>query len=944
MNFPSTVRDYAEAVADISSGHFTSKFKEESRENLASIFGAPFFAASRLAPDVLEKTTAHIVFAGSVQVYSLEGGRWLSLYSKALRAPSKLECTVCVQSRSRSARPPKPILFQPPQHVVTKNWAQHLRENAASTDLVIFYCPESFGECQSALDDIAALVHERRVLFALGSRPEAVVLKQLAMLRGYEVSDILAFEKEPGVHQQLAIGAWWIGATSRSAERPASDVEEAVAPWRAAHRAYRACLNMAGSRSAASEVATYYAMRGAVHVEGSEISDAVYMTPDEGIDLGSGRWFGRQGNGETERNPYEWRAAQLDEDLLDLMPSEEGLSEDEKLGQRMTWLARAIAEQEQRNENLIGRATVEQEQEVCSADSSRASQEEAIEEPLVAGASPEKPTILPASSPRPLRSRLSRGAGTIDVAAFAARLGTGKPLGDSFEKARTRILNWLRDKGFSGFSASGGSHIEKPHGEVSVETDGRSIWSMRFDDRRQMELGAFWRVELALLQVGTEHPAIGLRLFQVRQKDDAPAPISGIPNVIPAIATEIGMQDAGFPLYGHALVVQERLELQRLLQLMLNSERSQSVVVVASKTLSKADSSLDRLASRLIGVAHVVFIAPSVAATMIDRLGRERSVFGNAIRLYRPGFSLESDPFLHRVWTYGGGQLPIRVADDIAEEVFAISLEGGDIDERAPSFITMRNLLSEGRLRRLEEEAKSIATTAQEERGRQEAIRRELEGSLKEYKDQCSALERNVRELNADLQATRRERDTALDDARQLRNQLENRWSENATEAAESEDQSYYPDNWDELDDWVEIYGEGRLVVLAQAAKAARESPFKDVSFVYRVLEFLVQRYVPLRNRAPDDIEVKEAYDHAMAELGVDVSPVGMAVEDKRYKREYRRYFDGSEIKLDMHVKRSVGFDSASIFRLYFHYDEDNSRVIIGHMPTHLTNRITHSG
>jgi len=53
---------------------------------------------------------------------------------------------------------------------------------------------------------------------------------------------------------------------------------------------------------------------------------------------------------------------------------------------------------------------------------------------------------------------------------------------------------------------------------------------------------------------------------------------------------------------------------------------------------------------------------------------------------------------------------------------------------------------------------------------------------------------------------------------------------------------------------------------------------------------------------------------------------------------------EGREITLDMHLKRGGGFDPASIFRLYFHYDTARARVIVGHFPTHLTNRKTHSG
>ena len=71
---------------------------------------------------------------------------------------------------------------------------------------------------------------------------------------------------------------------------------------------------------------------------------------------------------------------------------------------------------------------------------------------------------------------------------------------------------------------------------------------------------------------------------------------------------------------------------------------------------------------------------------------------------------------------------------------------------------------------------------------------------------------------------------------------------------------------------------------------------------------------------------------------------MGTALNDSRYKQEYRRQYEGRDIWLDDHLKKGAGLDPAVIFRLYFHYDETTAKVIVGHFPTHLTNRITHSG
>ena len=128
------------------------------------------------------------------------------------------------------------------------------------------------------------------------------------------------------------------------------------------------------------------------------------------------------------------------------------------------------------------------------------------------------------------------------------------------------------------------------------------------------------------------------------------------------------------------------------------------------------------------------------------------------------------------------------------------------------------------------------------------------------------------------------------------------------------------------------------------AAKAARESPFKDIPFAYKAMEYLVNHYIPMRTRDADDQEAFERNAHALAELGLEESDVGTAKNDRRYKHEYRRMYEGREVTTDRHLKSGVGFGGDIQFRLYFYYDDAAEKVVIGHLPTHLSNRLSHNG
>ena len=189
-------------------------------------------------------------------------------------------------------------------------------------------------------------------------------------------------------------------------------------------------------------------------------------------------------------------------------------------------------------------------------------------------------------------------------------------------------------------------------------------------------------------------PAIGLRLVQVRSSEEAPPPVfSGVPQVVAAIAKEVGLEDAGVSLLDSVVRLAGDKQAPWLARLLLNPSRTQPVIVISGGV----DASADRLAARLAGVAHVVCIDDAISSQMVRAIGRERSVYGHAIRMYRPGFSLDADPYEHPVWTLKGTFLPRWLVADIFEQACAISLEVGDLDERAPSFQTIRNLLAERR-------------------------------------------------------------------------------------------------------------------------------------------------------------------------------------------------------------------------------------------------------
>jgi hypothetical protein len=936
-----SVLEYLAAITAIPAGKFVSKVRLDVQKDTTSLYAAPFFALSSLAPEILRKPAATVVLGGHVRDMAAEGGRWLTLFSRLFQPECKLAFSICSPGRPAAQTRIKQLFALPPQRVLNRQWSEFLVDASPPADAVLICGLTSFEDIWAAAtsEHLVGPAEHGILLWSGVSEPDLVVVRAMLRARHFDVSEPVPFCGVPEMSQAIVRGAWWLRIRLTSAnELRQLDANERES-FSNCFNGYQAFIDAAPSPEAAALVAQEYGTTADVTVDGRPVK-AILVTSTMGIEQGSGRIF--QGH---DANTLSWRSDTVVQEVMNLAPEDDSArSQSTNRYQRMSWVGRALAQvrdvgAEAPTLDITSDAS---KQDIRDEEKARRAETTLASKPSEESTKAQTVTV---STPLRKRARLSRSAGITNVLAVAARLGKpGSASTESFILARNEISAWLRKKGFEIDSSRSSFTMETPYGEISVESDADKLWSLRFDDRSQMSEGAFWRVETTLL--GGETAAIGLRVVQVRQTESAPPPKPGVPRVIASIADRVGLYEEGTQLKSCAWSPASNADITKLFELLSNQSRLQPVIVISAMHDVAADISMDRLASRLTGVAHVVRIGRGVADEMIQRFGRSLATYGTAIRLYRPGFSREADPFHHPLWTFSELPLPGRIVDDIAEEACAIGVQTGDLDERVPSFQDVRNLIASARMRGAIQQTQELASSAQEERDRQHAVRREIEALLDIYTSNNKDLVEANRKLTGDCEVIQIERDAALDEVRRLRYQISTTWSPDSTQvvAIEEDPEQRYPETWDDLETWVECFGNDRLVLLPQAAKAARSSAFQDIPFVYKVLEFLVERYVPLRTRNQEEEGPRLRYETALAELAIEVSPVGDAVDDKRYKKEYRRRYNGKDIKLNLHAKRGVGFDPATVFRLYFWYDDANERVVVGHLPSHLTNRISHSG
>lgn len=941
-DLPGDVMEYVAALVELPAASFYNRVPIEARCETAAMFAAPFFALSALAPELLDKPTATVVLGGNVRDLTAEGGRWLTLFSRIFQPECKLAFSICAPGRAAGLNRIKPLFIQPPQKILKRPWTELLANDSQPPDAVLIYGPNAYNDIwnlvmSGVLDDAS-----RRCALLWTGHSEADLLIVCAMLRGrrFKVSDPTPFcDSLVDQNPPLRAGAWWIRIYASDGENLRGLSREEGMSFHNCFSGYRRFMDLATDEPSELGVANSFGMSADVTVDGQPVQ-TILASPVFGMERTTGRIF-QCNNDKT----LSWQGSKVSLEVLNLEPEDDpARTPGENRYQRMAWVSRAL------DEGMDDAVFYGPTGDVLS--DGRAPEAPDVLEPPATSAVTTVAVEIEAAPQSPAqvvrfrkRARLPRGAGLCNVLAVTARLGrpNSEP-GKSFTEARQEIAAWLSQKGFDIDLDRSSFAQESADGEVSVESNGDTLWSLRFDDRSQMASGAFWRVETTLLG-GDGIAAIGLRVVQVRQSELAPVPLPGVPKVIASIANKIGLHEAGATLRSSAWRATTESEIEQLFVLLENQERLQPVIVISTTGDNSADTSGDRLASRLAGVAHVVCIEHGGAAALINHFGRSRATFGNAARLYQPGFSRQADPLQHPLWTFDQLPLPARIVNELAEEACIIGIQSDDLDERVPSFQEVRKLIADARMRAAVQQTQELASSAEEERIRQQIVRREIEGQLQNYKIENQELLVTNRKLRGEQDAVLAERDEALNENRRLNYQLKAlRLSGRGQPVPEEDDGQSYPDTWDKLEAWVECYGNDRLVLMPQAAKAARKSAFVDIPFAYRVLEFLVQHYVPLRMRDQDDDETRRDYEAALASLGAELSPVGMAVDQKQYKQEYRRRYDGKDIKLDLHVKSGVGFTPATLFRLYFWYDSTNEQVVVGHLPSHLTNRITHSG
>ena len=510
----------------------------------------------------------------------------------------------------------------------------------------------------------------------------------------------------------------------------------------------------------------------------------------------------------------------------------------------------------------------------------------------------------------------------------------------AFEIARSEILKFaerraggtlpreaLEGKSFS-IDDVGARRIE------GIAIDDPRYWTLRFDDDDRTVASRSWVIETALGVQDEDEPVLfGLRLQCIARGENPPYDRS-IPTFARDVIAACDVRMDGRRVKLTPWVIDTEDAVDQLVDLLRSQKRAADVVVLSlpehSNDLADELISSERLARDLAGAAHVVVISGQAAFHLSDQVGREFSVFNQAVRTYRPGFDPDTEaPFVHplgladRIRNWDGG--PDAYHRFIASKILQRTVEGTDAMKRLPSFAQAKRTAAELRRRNAQKSGSSndkLLAFAEEEI-------EQLKNDLVSQKQESDDL----------LKVAEAEREGAETEVQRLQGTLYNlqqRLQSLETAGGEAT-KTTIPDKLVELKAWAARHLAGTVELHNRALRGAKDSEYKDVSVIYQALLLLRDYYVPMRRKGGP--ELKQAFDQRCRILGIEEQ---QSFSGNRAGEQGDAYFVNMgrrRVELDRHLKKGNSHEPRHCFRLYFFWDDTTSQVVVGWLPSHLPTR-----
>lgn len=510
----------------------------------------------------------------------------------------------------------------------------------------------------------------------------------------------------------------------------------------------------------------------------------------------------------------------------------------------------------------------------------------------------------------------------------------------AFEDAISESVAWMRNRSpsiptsaFKGEPfrvAGGGVHVAE---SVRIENAGARFWSAVLDDPDKNVPRRTWVTEISIGQMG-DTVVFGARLINVTRGDDVYFEPSR-PGVVRQIISDLFAVTDGLRLRDQVEFVEEDDDFKSFISLLSNPKRKLPVVALTRTASGLEAVDPDHLVKMVCGVAHVFLLDEDASWKLTREFGKSQSVFLGAARIYNRGFnSASGNPFEHPLWlahNTDDSEIRLSRAKQIAERLFSQTARFSDANEEFPRFDYIRQKAASIEREEAKKQGTSDAELIKLFENDNSALRDEIER-------QKAELTESLRMANELVEGAESERDEARADLFALRTRVQ------LLEAA-FRNRGGLPQHEPLVDleciaEWATNNLAGQIWI---ALKAIRETEkngrFEDIKLFERTLLILRDYFVPMK-REPS-AERREAYTQKLSENNLDDQLCFAQNGAIKGFPEYSVTYNSKKYWCDYHIKYGAGYDPRYMFRIYYHWLEEEGLLLIGFMPSHLDNKVT---
>ena len=149
------------------------------------------------------------------------------------------------------------------------------------------------------------------------------------------------------------------------------------------------------------------------------------------------------------------------------------------------------------------------------------------------------------------------------------------------------------------------------------------------------------------------------------------------------------------------------------------------------------------------------------------------------------------------------------------------------------------------------------------------------------------------------------------------------------------------PADLSELSSWTDSIAP-QVVIADKALRVAAKTEHNEVPKIIASLQALRDLYWNAKFGEDDNREeANDQWRRFLMQNRMTFSPVGKAAETGRYEDEYKAVVDGVTYTAKMHISGNSTHDPLRCLRIYVVEDRINERIVVTHLPTHLTNSLT---